>query len=157
MGEVQQWIDQQQEDRLMAIAQRQIDRGTFSVEIQKYMIHCAMETAARNRIMLGTPDADHFMESIEAIIFLTWFSLKKGDPKITMEEVKGIVKSEIGESVTKKMREAVDLISADDPKLTAPDSGSQTSGAPQNSDSTGGGSTTNSSSTARRHGKKSDV
>lgn len=123
MGEVQQWMDQQLEDRLMAMVARQIAAGTFTVEIQKYMIHSAMETAARNRIMLGSPEGDAFMSSMEAIQYLTWFSLKKGDPNISMDEVRAIMKSEIGAALTGKITEAVDLISAGDPKSTAPASG----------------------------------
>lgn len=142
MGNVQLWIDEQQEKRTMGAMERAIARGTLPVEIQKFMARSSMDLLARNRILLGTPEAETFMQSLEGMVYLTWYSIQKGDKAFTIEEAEQIVKSEMGALFQEQVKVAADIVGPDDPKSTAPGNGSQTPGAEPKLDTTGGASTT---------------
>lgn len=139
-GDVQRWIDDQQETRIFEALERQTAKGSLPVEIQKYMARSALDILARNRILIGTPEADELLHSVDGKVYLTYLSIKKGDPAFTEADAKALVKREQAEAMA-RITEAADVIGADDPK-SKPAGGSRTRAGRSQSRSTGGDSTT---------------
>jgi len=146
MGELQEWLYAQQRKQVMTAVEEAVERNKLPVEVQKYLALAALDTLARNRILIGTPEADTLMNSLEGIVYMTWLGVRRGDPSFRLEDAvevaKVIVESAMGEAIQQQIIEAVDVLRTDDPKSTAgPANGSPTSGAPQRSEWTGGLST----------------
>lgn len=112
-GDVQTWLDEQQKDPF-AIVQEQIAKGRFSVEIQKYMVKSALELASRSRVLVGSPEADALLDSVEGKAFLIYLSIKKGDPKFKPEQAVELLRQLDHEARTKAIA-AADVLRADDP------------------------------------------
>jgi len=150
MGEVQNWLDEQQEIRVQSMLERAVERGVLPTEILKYMARSAMDVAARNRLMLGSQEASEALASLDGSVFVMWYSIHKGDPTFTIEDAKAIIKDKLGHEFAQKVQEVADIVGPQDPKSTAPESGSPTPGAAPISPSTGGDSIPSSSARARR-------
>jgi hypothetical protein len=135
-GDVQRWLDDQIRDPL-EIVRKSIEAGNFPQEIQKYMIRSAIEVAARGRILIGTPEADALLDSIEGKALMLHLSIRKGDPKFTFDRAMGLLRK-MDEVARAKAVAAADVLRADeDPKGRAT-AGSTSHDPPDSSPSTGG-------------------
>lgn len=151
MGELQSWIDRQQRDHVMAAVEEAVERGKMPIDVLKFMSMAALEVLARNRIALGTAEADAQTSTIDGITYMAYLGIKKGDPTFKFEDTvpiaKAMLEQAMGQSIQMQVAQAVDVIGAEDPKSTATENGSPTSVAPQKSEWIGGHSTPSSSKT----------
>ena len=53
MGDLQNWIDRQQRNHVMAAVEEAVERGKLPIDVLKFMSMAALEVLARNRIALG--------------------------------------------------------------------------------------------------------
>ena len=140
-GHVQAWIDEQQRKRAVDMLEEILTRTAIPLEVKKFASMGSMDVVSRNQILLGTAEADQMLNSLEGLVFLTWYSIHKGMPEFTMDDAREIAKDTFSAAFLKAVAEQADVIGAEDPKSTAPDDGSPTFGAPPRSDSTAGDST----------------
>jgi len=142
MGELQQWIYEQQRTQVMTAVEEAVARNKLPIEVQKFMALGALDVLARNRIMIGTAEADQLMNSIDGVVYMAYLGVRKGDPTFKLEDAtpiaKAILENAVGDAIRVQIVEAVDVIGKEDPKSTAPGNGSQMSGAPQKSEWIGG-------------------
>jgi hypothetical protein len=85
VGRLQGWIDAQFPDPF-AVAQRAIDRGNYTVLQQQYLLKLAMESATQPGHPIGTPEADHLLQSMEGFKELLKLSIRKGKPEFSDED-----------------------------------------------------------------------
>jgi hypothetical protein len=139
-GEIQRFLNEQVRNPL-EIVRKEIERGGFPLEIQKYMVKAAIEVAARTRILIGTPEADEIMDSIEGRAKLLQLSIRKGDPSFTYDKAMALIR-EMNNEARAQAVAAADMLRADeDPKSSAgAGSTSRDTGTP--SPSTGGAGNT---------------
>jgi hypothetical protein len=134
-GDVQRWLDAQVRDPL-EIVRKAIEAGDFPAEMQKFMVRSAIEIAARSRILIGTPEADALLDSIEGKALMIHLSIRKGDPKFTYEQAMGVLRK-MDEISRAQAVAAADAMRSDDPKGRAT-AGSETPVPPDPSPSIGG-------------------
>jgi hypothetical protein len=138
-GDVQRWLDEQQEGRVFEALERQTAKGALPMEILKYLARSALEVLSRNRILVGTPEADELLKTPEGVAEQLYLGIRKGDPQFTRQEAIALVRAENGEALARAV-EAADVFGADDPK--SPEAGgSSPTGSASRSPSTGGAST----------------
>ena len=82
-GDLQTWLNAQHPDPLEYIRGRM---EGFSTEQQKFMIRAAIETASRNQVLLGTPEANALLQSSAGFKEIIYLSIRKGDPNFTREK-----------------------------------------------------------------------
>lgn len=92
LGTLQTWVDDQFPDPF-EIAAREIDRGRlvfdaqgkpsrepYPVAQQQFLLKTAMELREKGRRLIGTPEADSKLHSVEGMKQLLLVSIRKGDP-----------------------------------------------------------------------------
>jgi hypothetical protein len=92
LGTLQDWVDRQFPDPFDT-ANREIDRGRlvldaqgkparepYSVAQQQYLLRVAMEQREKGTRLIGTPEADAKLHSMEGLKQLLLVSIRKGDP-----------------------------------------------------------------------------
>jgi len=92
LGTLQAWVDGQFPDPFDTVNQ-EIERGRFalgddgkptrvpySVAQQQYMLKCAMEQKEKGKHLIGTPEADSKLHTMEGVKQLLLVSIRKGDP-----------------------------------------------------------------------------
>lgn len=97
LGTLQDWVDRQFPDPF-DIASREIDRGRlvldaqgrpsrepYPVAQQQFLLKTAMELRERGRRLIGMPEADAKLHSMEGLKELLLVSIRKGDPAFTRE------------------------------------------------------------------------
>lgn len=80
LGKFQEWIDWQTDP--FRLVQEAIERGDYTIAQQKYMFEAATN-AARKRVLLGMPEADALMTSMDGVLRLLTISIGKADPSFT--------------------------------------------------------------------------
>lgn len=120
-GDLQAWVDKQQPDPFVIVAQ-QIDSGRFSLEVQKFLARSALEVATRNRVLLGSPEADALLATGPGECEIFYLSLRKGDPTMTRERARAVY-MQLGAQLRARAVSAADVIRGDEPDPKAPASG----------------------------------
>lgn len=85
LGELQSWIDKQFPDPFDAVS-RAIKSGNFNYAQQQFMLDKAIEKAMKPRHLIGTPEADELLLSVEGYKKIMTLSIRKGDPSFTEKE-----------------------------------------------------------------------
>ena len=79
LGQLQSWIDRQFPDPF-AVVSEAIGRGSYTVPQQQFLLGQALDRATRPRHVLGTPEADRLVQSIDGVKQLLLISIRKGRP-----------------------------------------------------------------------------
>lgn len=82
LGELQTWIDAQFPDPFEVVS-KAIKSGNFNYAQQQFMLDKAIEKATRPRHLLGSPEADELLLSVEGYKQVLLLSIRKGDPSFT--------------------------------------------------------------------------
>jgi hypothetical protein len=91
-GDLQAWVDRQYPDPL-EIVSRAIEKGSYNITQQQFMIRTAIEQATRARNLIGTPEVDELLLSMEGYKAILVLSIKKGDPNFTEADAEKLFKS----------------------------------------------------------------
>jgi len=78
-GRMQSWVDAQFPCPFEAV-NRQIATGRYNVTQQQFLMKTAMELSAKSRRLIGTPEADELLSSMEGVKALLTLSIRKGNP-----------------------------------------------------------------------------
>jgi hypothetical protein len=81
-GALQAWVDDQFPNPFAEV-KKAFALGGFNFEQQKYMLDLAMEKASKPRHLIGTPEADELLMSVEGYKRVLFLSIRKGDPSFT--------------------------------------------------------------------------
>lgn len=90
-GEIQRWIDENTRNPI-DLVRREIAKGGWPMEIQRYMIDSALKTWMRNRILIGSPEASELLGTIEGKAQLLYLSVRKGDSTFTYDKAMGLIR-----------------------------------------------------------------
>lgn len=89
-GQVQSWIDAQLPDPFEAVNEalekgRLVDghRVPYTVTQQQFLYRTALEQKTKGRKLLGTPEADAMVQSMEGTKYLLVLSIRKGKPEFS--------------------------------------------------------------------------
>jgi hypothetical protein len=85
LGELQTWIDSQFPDPFEVVS-KAMKSGNFNYAQQQYMLSQAIEKATRPKHLLGTPEADELLMSMEGAKKTLTLSIRRGNPAFTDEE-----------------------------------------------------------------------
>jgi len=85
LGELQTWVDSQFPDPF-AVVSKAMKSGEFNYAQQQYMLSQAIEKATRPKHLLGTPEADELLMSIEGCKKTLVLSIRRGDPTFTEDD-----------------------------------------------------------------------
>jgi hypothetical protein len=131
-GDLLEWLDRQRPDPIEA-ANRAIARGRlvvaedgterrepYPVDMQKFLLRAALETAARERILIGSPEADALLGSALGEREVLYLSLRKSDPSITRARAAEIYDKLRDESRARALDGADVMRAPIDPKATTP-------------------------------------
>ena len=146
-GRMQAWVDSQFPDPF-EIVKAEIASGDYTVAQQQFLLRAALEQKAKGRRLIGTPDADERIRSLEGTIELLYWSIVKADPTFTREKAEAMGRTlTMGDIVRIHVLTQADQVLSD-PKAetgtTTPDGTATTSSGPTAEPaSTGGGSGTN--------------
>jgi hypothetical protein len=95
-GELQRWIDSCFPDpyaKAWDAIQRQRDKGKpFNTAQEKHILSDAARLAMQPRHMIGTPEADELLMSIEGLKRVVLHGIRKGDPTFDEEKAERLVK-----------------------------------------------------------------
>jgi hypothetical protein len=112
-GQLQGWVDAQFPDP-MELAQRAIEGGNYTVAQQQYLMKVAMEMAAKGKRLLGTPDADEKVYSIDGTKEILYFSIRKGRPEFTRADAAALyAKLRVADIERVYSHTNVDMVAAD--------------------------------------------
>jgi hypothetical protein len=92
LGQLQAWIDGQFPDPFEVIRDA-IARNNYTVAQQQYLFGQAMEMATRPRRLIGTPEADRLLQSLDGTKKLLTLSIRKGRPEFTDGEAEDLYKA----------------------------------------------------------------
>lgn len=81
-GKLQEWIDTQFPSPFIAVKEA-FAMGGFTFAQQQFMLEKAIEKAARPRHLIGTPEADELLTSVEGYKQVLFLSIRKGDPSFS--------------------------------------------------------------------------
>lgn len=88
LGAVEAWGQAQFPD---PFAQAELAMKRFgSLAMQKYLLDRAMEIASRPKPRLGSPAMNELLQSLPGLQEMLYHSIRKGDPSVTRETVKGL-------------------------------------------------------------------
>jgi hypothetical protein len=123
-GAVQRWLDAQLRNPL-TIVREEIAAADYPLEIQKFMLKSAIEIASRNRILVGTPEADALLDTLEGKAEMLRLSIAKGVPDFSHKQAMDLLR-QMDELAREEAAAAADVLRVDeDPK--APAGGGSTS------------------------------
>lgn len=119
-GLMQKWLDDRLCDRILNFIERAYERGKLPVDMLKFLELSAERVAAKERILIGTPEGEkELFETPEGMIFMSWLSVRHGQPNLTLEEWTEIARNDQRETLMRVIA-AADPLVATDPKSTAP-------------------------------------
>jgi hypothetical protein len=144
LGQLQSWIDSQFPDPFQVIG-KAIANGNYTVTQQQYLFSQALERSTRSKNLIGTPEADRLLQTVEGMKRLLCLSIRKGRPEFTEEEAGVLYRAlGLGDVQAAFAASEVNLVMGDPkvPTKKKPQSGSSTSRARRRRASTGTGSGT---------------
>ena len=87
-GALQAWVDSQIPDPCLA-AKKAINSGGLNMAQQQCFIREALQLASR-RHLIGTPEADALIRSVEGMKYTLYLSIRKGDPAFTEKDAEAM-------------------------------------------------------------------
>lgn len=118
LGELQTWIDSQFPDPFEVVS-KAMKSGNFNYAQQQYMLSQAIDKATRPKHLLGTPEADELLMSIEGCKKTLVLSIRRGDESFTDEDADNLF-AKLTEADIAKINFATNLdMVASDPKEPA--------------------------------------
>ena len=85
LGQLQSWVDSHFPDPYQQAANA-LATGRFNVAQQQYLLKIAAELSVRPRHLIGTPQADELLQSVEGIKRLLVLSIRKGRPEFSDDD-----------------------------------------------------------------------
>jgi hypothetical protein len=82
LGKLQSWIDGHFPDPFAVIG-KAIERGAYTVPQQQYLMQQALSLSVRPQRLIGTPEADSLLQSVDGIKQLLLLSIRKGRPEFS--------------------------------------------------------------------------
>lgn len=146
LGELQVWVDARFADPF-DLANAEIGRnpGRYNTAQQQFLFRCAMEIARQPKPLIGTPEADELVRSVDGVKELLFLAVRKAEPGFTREDASRIYsRMSVGDVARLFVLTSLDLVMSD-PKAGAdgtPTPTPPTSAPPEPPGSTGGRSTT---------------
>lgn len=89
LGQLQSWIDSQFPDPFQVIG-KAIATGNYTVAQQQYLFSQALERSTRPRNLIGTPEADRLLQTVDGMKRMLCLSIRKGRPEFTEEEAEAL-------------------------------------------------------------------
>jgi hypothetical protein len=121
-GLLQAWLDEQTETHVFGVLARQCAKAELPVEVLKFMSGEAMKQCSRDRVLIGTPEADSALQgTTEGKIYLTFLAVSKGDKSFTLKDAREFANKDARDTL-ERMVAAADAMESGDPK--SEDSGS---------------------------------
>ena len=156
-GELQTWVDQQFPDPF-EVVNAAIEKGSYTMAQQQYLLDRAIVQATSGKRLIGTPEADRLLLTMEGMKRIIFASIRKGDPSFTEDDarelylVMGIAHLAAVQQIT-----TVSMVVGDpkSPSGSEPTNGASTSRATRSPASTGGSSSTTPRSTSSGRRKRS--
>lgn len=143
LGKLQGWVDAQFPDPF-AVVGRAIGRGDYTVTQQQYLLDRAIHRATQPRHLIGTPEADRVLFSLEGHCELLKLAIRKGRELSDDEARELYMHLTVADLAALHATTGLDLVTHD-PKgspATSGESGSSTSRGRRRPARTGGTSTT---------------
>jgi hypothetical protein len=144
LGQLQGWIDRHFPDPFQ-IVQEAISKGNYTVPQQQFLFSQALERSTRPKNLIGTPEADRLMGSMQGIEQLLLISIRKGRPEFTEADAKELyLHMGLGDLEAAFAATGVSAVMADpkEPRKTSSPTGSSASRRRRNKARTGGSSST---------------
>jgi hypothetical protein len=85
LGRLQGWIDSHFPDPFQVVG-KAITTGNYNVAQQQYLLSQALERAVRPRNLIGTPEADRLLQTVDGTVQMLLLSIRKGRPEFTDAE-----------------------------------------------------------------------
>ncbi len=103
IGQLQDWVDRQFPDPIQrtqeSIDQARAREKPFTVAQEQFLFKAAQELAMRSKYLIGTPEADQLILSVEGTKQLLKASIRKGNPAFTEDDAdrlfKGITAADV--------------------------------------------------------------
>lgn len=90
LGKLQAWIDSQFPDPF-DVVKNAFAKHEYNVAQQQFMMRVALEQASRPKHLIGSPEADELLMSMEGIRQFILISIQKGDPDFTIDDLNELV------------------------------------------------------------------
>jgi len=87
VGRLQGWVDRQFPDPF-EIVNAAIAKGSYTVPQQQFLLEKAIDRATRPRHLIGTPEADQLLQTLEGVKQILLTSIRKGKPDFSDDEAK---------------------------------------------------------------------
>ncbi len=124
-GVMQSWIDRQFPDPFDnargVIAKALEDGKPFNVAQEQFLLRTASELAIRSRRLIGTPDADVLMMSLEGALQVIELSIRKGDPTFDKDKARRLYDNMTSADFVKLYQYTQVQYVVSDPKASQPD------------------------------------
>lgn len=125
-GYLQEWIDRQFPNPI-AIVKKTIDEGGYNLTLQQYMLKEALILASQPRHLIGTPEADALLTSVDGMKQTLYLSIRKGDPSFTEADAETLfAKMNFADTALVAQASTLDMVTtdpkADELKVTPPSS-----------------------------------
>ncbi len=135
---MQAWVDTQFPDPFDVVC-RQIERGRLVVALdgsesraeyplaqQQFLLKAALEQSVRGRRLVGTPEADDRVRSMEGILEMLKASIRKGRPDFSDDDARRLYKSMTIGHVARVFQATSAELVLSDPKAPTPSGGTTT-------------------------------
>lgn len=90
--QLQPWIDSNFPDPFVVVNEA-IAKGNYSVAQQRFLMEQAFEKAAGGKCLIGSPEAEALMGTLEGIKQLMVLAIRKGRPDFSDEEAKELFRN----------------------------------------------------------------
>ncbi len=124
-GLMQVWIDRQFPDpfdNARNVIQSALAAGKpFNVAQEQYLLKTASELAIRAKRLIGTPEADTLLMSLEGALQIMEISIRKGDPTFDQEKAKRLYENMTSADFVKLYQQTQVQYVVSDPKVFQPD------------------------------------
>lgn len=121
LGKLQGWVDAQFPDPFDVVG-KAIAAGDYTVTQQQYLLDRAIHRATQPRNMIGTPEADRILFSLEGHCELLKLAIRKGGVEFSDEEAREVyMHLTVAELAALHSTTGLDLVTHD-PKASAPTS-----------------------------------
>jgi hypothetical protein len=87
LGQLQGWIDAQFPDPFDQV-NAAVARNEYTVPQWQFLLECAVKLSTQRRRLIGTPEADLLLQSLEGTIQLLLLAIRKGDPAFGEEQAR---------------------------------------------------------------------
>jgi hypothetical protein len=85
LGQLQGWIDSHFPDPFQVVG-KAIATGNYNVAQQQYLLSQALERSIRPKNLIGTPDADRLLQTVDGTVQMLLLSIRKGRPEFSQSE-----------------------------------------------------------------------